>query len=109
VLIADANGDLFGTAYQGGADSEGTVFEITNTETVAAPAYASVPTTLVSFNRTNGANPGATLTVDANGDLFGTTSAGGVYGDGTVFSLAAMRRPAWRGSSSGGAGESEPR
>ena len=53
-LIADANGDLFGTTDEGGANSDGTVFEIENTGTVAAPVYASAPTTLVSFNGSNG-------------------------------------------------------
>jgi uncharacterized repeat protein (TIGR03803 family) len=86
-LTTDANGDLFGTTANGGAYGAGTLFEIANTGTVAAPVYASAPTTLVSFNRTNGANPAAELTADANGDLFGTTSAGGVYNDGTVFEM----------------------
>ena len=82
-LIIDANGDLFGTANSGGANGDGTVFEITNTPT----GYASTPTTLVSFNTTNGANPFGSLVVDANGDLFGTTNSGGANGDGTVFEL----------------------
>ena len=56
-LIADANGDLFGTTYVGGANGDGTVFEIVNTGTLAAPVYASVPTTLVSFNSSDEANP----------------------------------------------------
>ena len=30
-LIADANGDLFGTTRSGGANDDGTVFEIANT------------------------------------------------------------------------------
>ena len=38
-LIADANGDLFGTTIQGGA-----VFELQNTGTAAAPVYANAPT-----------------------------------------------------------------
>jgi uncharacterized repeat protein (TIGR03803 family) len=46
-LIADSNGDLFGTTQAGGANGDGTVFEIVNTGTVAAPIYASTPTTLV--------------------------------------------------------------
>ena len=33
-LIADANGDLFGTTGNGGANGDGTVFEIVNTGTV---------------------------------------------------------------------------
>ena len=44
-LIADAHGDLFGTTIAGGANGDGTVFEIAKT----AHGYASTPTTLVSF------------------------------------------------------------
>jgi uncharacterized repeat protein (TIGR03803 family) len=73
-LIADSNGDLFGTTGSGGgANGNGTVFEIRNTGTVAAPVYASAPTTLVSFNGSNGSQPRAGLIVDAKGDLLGTT------------------------------------
>ena len=86
-LTVNANGDLFGTTQEGGANNKGMVFEIQNTGTVAAPVYASAPTTLVSFNDSNGANPYAGLTADANGDLFGTTEAGGTYGYGTVFEI----------------------
>jgi uncharacterized repeat protein (TIGR03803 family) len=52
-LIADAHGDLFGTTVTGGANNDGTVFEIAKT----AHGYASTPTTLVSFNGTDGSNP----------------------------------------------------
>ena len=83
-LIADANGDLFGTTENGGANDDGTVFEIRKT----AAGYASAPTTLVSFDGADGANPVASLIADANGDLFGTTADGGAYGDfGTVFKI----------------------
>jgi uncharacterized repeat protein (TIGR03803 family) len=51
-LIADANGDLFGTTSAGGASNYGTVFESKNTATVAAPVYGA-PTSLVSFDRFN--------------------------------------------------------
>ena len=82
-LIADANGNLFGTTYAGGASGYGTVFEIVKTSS----GYASIPTTLVSFDNTNGANPLASLIADANGNLFGTTSAGEASGYGTVFEV----------------------
>ena len=72
-LIADANGDLFGTTAGGGADGFGTVFEIVKTAT----GYASTPTNLVSFDGTNGSAPYAGLVSDANGDLLGATSGGG--------------------------------
>ena len=52
-LIADANGDLFGTTEDGGANGDRRVFEIAKTPT----GYASAATTLVSFNFTNGAYP----------------------------------------------------
>jgi hypothetical protein len=82
-LIADANGNLFGTTYVGGAFGKGTVFEIAKTSS----GYASTLTTLVSFDFSNGAFPLAGLIVDANGNLFGTTSQGGA-GYGTVFEIA---------------------
>jgi hypothetical protein len=64
------------------------VFEIVNNGTVAAPSYASTPTTLVTFDETNGANPSEEiLTADAHGDLFGTTLNGGANAGGTVFDI----------------------
>jgi hypothetical protein len=86
-LTTDANGDLFGTTDQGGVNNYGTVFEIQNIGTVAAPVYASMPTTLASFNVSNGSYPQAGLTTDANGDLFGTTTLGGVNNCGMVFEI----------------------
>jgi len=83
-LIADAAGDFFGTTNYGGADGDGTVFEIAKT----AGGYASTPTTLVSFTGANGAEPSGSLIADAAGDLFGATAAGGAGGDGTVFEIA---------------------
>ena len=76
-LIADAEGDLFGTTFEGGANGVGTVFKVAKTLT----GYASAPATLVSFVRANtafpplefplGAFPVASLIADAKGDLFG--------------------------------------
>jgi uncharacterized repeat protein (TIGR03803 family) len=83
-LIIDANGDLFGTTAYGGANNDGTVFEIAKT----AGGYASTPTVLLSFNGANGQDPQAGLIMDANGDLFGTTYSGGANNDGTVFEIA---------------------
>src|SRR6266852_2158886 len=87
-LIADANGNLFGTTVFGGANRFGTVFEIAKT----ASGYATTPTILVSFcaqtNCADGAEPEAGLIADANGNLFGTTVFGGANGFGTVFEIA---------------------
>jgi hypothetical protein len=50
-LVADANGNLFGTTPEDGAYGYGTVFKIAKT----AGGYASTPTTLVNFSGTGGA------------------------------------------------------
>ena len=84
-LIADANGDLFGTSSGDGGANDGTVFEIVKT----AGGYASTPTTLASFDGANGLGREGGLIADSNGDLFGTTFQGGANGDnGTVFEIA---------------------
>src|ERR1044072_2169177 len=86
-LRMDASGNLFGTTEQGGAYDHGTVFEIVKTDT----GYATTPTTLVSFNSTDGDTLIDTsgLIMDASGNLFGTTGSGGAYGSyGTVFEIA---------------------
>jgi uncharacterized repeat protein (TIGR03803 family) len=83
-LIPDANGDLFGTTSGGGANDDGTVFEIAK----IADSYAGSPTTLVNFDVDDGDEPFGSLIADANGDLFGTTRGGGPYGYGTVFEIA---------------------
>jgi uncharacterized repeat protein (TIGR03803 family) len=86
-LIADAAGDLFGTTSAGGANNDGTVFEIAKTK----GGYSGAPTTLVSFDNVNGAYPDGALIADAAGNLFGTTQAGGTDKDGTVFEIAKTR------------------
>jgi uncharacterized repeat protein (TIGR03803 family) len=83
-VIADANGNLFGTALTGGAYECGTLFEVTKT----SGGYASTPTTLVSFDCADGASPLGRLVFDANGNLLGTTAEGGASGNGTVFEVA---------------------
>jgi uncharacterized repeat protein (TIGR03803 family) len=78
-LVEDSSGNLFGTAQNGGASSDGDVFEINH--------GSGVITTLASFNGTNGANPVAGLIEDSSGNLFGTTLRGGASSDGTVFEV----------------------
>jgi uncharacterized repeat protein (TIGR03803 family) len=83
-LIADDSGNLYGTTYLGGANNDGGVFELSPP---AAGETAWTLTVLFSFNKDDGLNPQAGLIADGEGDLFGTTYAGGVYGEGVVFEL----------------------
>ena len=80
-LIADAVGNLYGVAQLGGTGNFGTVFQ------VAVDTHAV--TTLVTFNKANGATPIGGLIVDGAGNLYGTTNGGGANGIGTVFKIAA--------------------
>jgi uncharacterized repeat protein (TIGR03803 family) len=57
---------------------------------VSAPQRAKAQTEEVLYNfagGVDGSRPNSTLTVDAQGDLYSTTSQGGAYGYGTVFEL----------------------
>ncbi|WP_409999057.1 beta strand repeat-containing protein, partial [Bradyrhizobium sp. SZCCHNRI2007] len=83
-LIMDASGNLFGMTYSGGANGGGTVFELVKT----GGTYSSTPTTLISFDSTSGTNPAGSLSVDAAGNLYGTTTHGGANNVGTVFEIA---------------------
>lgn len=81
-LAADAQGNLYGTTQQGGAYNNGTVFEI-------AKGSGAI-TTLVSFNGANRgpASPESGVVLDAQGNLYGTTTTGGQFGNGVLFEIA---------------------
>jgi len=72
-LVMDAAGNLYGTAYAGGADGYGTAYKLTSNGTGgfrfnAIHAFAGGE---------KGANPYAPLLLDAAGNLYGTTRYGG--------------------------------
>jgi len=78
-LIRDAAGNLYGTTVEGGIWNEGTVYKIDTAGTL---------TVLYSFTGgADGGNPQSGLTADSEGNLYGTTVAGGLSGAGTVFKL----------------------
>jgi uncharacterized repeat protein (TIGR03803 family) len=81
-LIMDSQGNLYGTTEAGGIDGDGTVFEI--------PHGSNTVKTLTSFDLTNGSEPDPNVGVvmDSQGNLYGTTEAGGASSDGTIFELA---------------------
>jgi len=54
---------------------------------VAIPSTAQTFTSLHSFTGTDGSNPYAGLIQSTSGKLFGTTSAGGAFSSGTVFTV----------------------
>jgi uncharacterized repeat protein (TIGR03803 family) len=81
-LVRDEAGNLYGTTFFGGvfACGCGTVFKLdpTGKETVLY-SFTGYPV--------DGADPYAEVVRDRVGNLYGTTSSGGAYGDGIVFKL----------------------
>jgi len=89
-LVADLQGNLYGTTATGGALGWGSVFEL------ASDGHGGWNETLLhSFKPKGGRFPEASLIFDADGDLYGTTTGGGIYGFGTVFELAPDGHGGW--------------
>jgi uncharacterized repeat protein (TIGR03803 family) len=95
-LIADHAGNLYGTTISGGTGVYyGGVFEL------SPPAVKGTPwteTILYNFSGgVDGAAPYGGLVMDANGALYGTTSAGGAGKYGVVYQLSppAVQGDAW--------------
>ena len=83
-LVMDVAGNLYGTTIAGGASGAGTVFKI---------GAKGRETVLYSFTgQADGAKPEAALAMDAAGNLYGTTTAGGSNGNGTVFKLTVPKK-----------------
>jgi uncharacterized repeat protein (TIGR03803 family) len=91
-LIFDASGNLYGTTTAGGTHHGGMVFELT-------PTVGSgwTETVLHNFrpNGVDGNGPVAGMIFDGSGNLYGTTSSGGVYNDGVVFELTPAAGGSW--------------
>ncbi len=79
-VVLDSQGNLYGTTFGGGADGYGTVFKVDT---------SGNETVLYSFGTTGGDGlfPVKGVVLDAEGNLYGTTSAGGAHEKGTVFKL----------------------
>ncbi len=85
-LIFDQQGNLYGTTYLGGSGNAGTVFEL---KPLNGEWTYDLLSTLMTLNSgvLEYRGPTASLTMDATGNLYGTTSQGGRYGWGAVFKL----------------------
>jgi len=90
-LVFDRAGHLYGTTSLGGNSFDaGTIFEW---------FYESGAWQLKVIHRFgvghDGQNPAGDLTIDAAGNLYGTTPLGGAFGQGTVFELTRSSGGEW--------------
>ena len=86
-LIFDTAGNLYGTSGGGGADGDGTVFELSH-RTGRGWALKVLYSFQWYTDRTDGAAPEGGLIFDGSGNLYGTTVVGGTDFKGTVFELS---------------------
>ena len=82
-VVLDSAGNFYGTTSLGGTYNNGTVFE----EKQSGGKWTE--SVIHNFTGGNdGTNPPAGVTLDAHGNLYGTTSFGGAHGDGVVYKLS---------------------
>jgi uncharacterized repeat protein (TIGR03803 family) len=89
-LIFDSHGSLYGTSCCAGDYGGGSVFRLTPTR-----GGRWKFTVLYSFQRADGQVPFDSVTFDQQGNLYGTTAAAGLYGDGAVFKLTPTLAGPW--------------
>src|SRR5207249_6604580 len=85
-VTLDAQGNLYGTAVAGGSGSCeggcGVVYKLTNS------GGTWTQTVLHAFTGgDDGSGPGARVTVDPHGNVYGMTPTGGTFGLGTIYQL----------------------
>lgn len=92
-LTFDSGGGLYGTTIGGGGAPPcacGTVFQLTPKGN-GSWKYGVIH----RFRGTDGQSPFASVTLDAEGNLYSTTSTGGPKGAGTVFELIRGQNGSW--------------
>jgi uncharacterized repeat protein (TIGR03803 family) len=81
-MTFDSAGNLYGTTSEGGDSGNGAVFEMTRS------GQSWTESVIYSFaGGTDAANPVAGVSIDASGNLYGTSPFGGANGSGAVYKL----------------------
>jgi len=80
-LVSDGRENLYGTTTQGGSANGGTVF------TIRADGSGFQRLHTFVGGAGDGRDPEASLILDGSGNLYGTTSTGGPWDEGVVFTM----------------------
>ena len=100
-IAVDGGGSMFGTTSEGGDGGRGTVFGMghpfgpTHDRPTKRPDAGYDAFVLYEFAGWNGAKPIGDLLLDADGNLYGTTSLGGANNQGVVFKLTPGLKGKW--------------
>jgi uncharacterized repeat protein (TIGR03803 family) len=90
-LLFDSLGNIYGTTYYGGANGIGTVYQLSPRDAISEWNES----VLYSFQEgTDGNSPISNLVADTIGNLYGTTSEGGL-GSGVIFKLSPSGSGQW--------------
>jgi uncharacterized repeat protein (TIGR03803 family) len=100
-LVRDSAGNLYGVTISGGTQNLGTVYKV---------GAAGKETVLHRFSNkgTDGNSPFAPLTLDAAGNLYGSTGNGGVAGAGSLFKISPAGKETTLYSFAGGKHSASP-
>ncbi len=82
-MVQGPDGNLYGTTNSGGAYDFGEVYQVT-----PSGALTVIYSFCAQVNCTDGELPSAGLVLATDGNLYGTTEYGGVYGRGTLFRVS---------------------
>src|SRR6266496_1394162 len=93
-VTLDREGNLYGTAVTGGSGSCeggcGVAYKLTNSGGTWTQTVIHAPT-----GGDDGSGPGARLTVDRSGNVYGMAPTGGAYSLGTIYKIHQAQNGAW--------------
>lgn len=82
--VFDSAGNIYGTTFFGGSDGVGVVYKLS---TRSGGNWTETILHNFANDGVDGNTPGGGVVFGPDGNLYGTTSSGGLYGDGTVYEL----------------------
>ncbi len=92
-LTFDSSGNLYGTTWFGGVLNDGTAFELTPS---SSGPWNETSLHDFSPHGHDGTFPRSGIIFDKLGNAYGTTTGGGLYGNGTVFQLSPLPGGGWK-------------